>query len=80
MMGFLERHRGPFRLCLTRPNQKKPGFFTTEWLKGESDHADVESEARALLDDPRDTITDIGVWSVRENQFVGTIKRERGAA
>lgn len=71
---FLDNHRGPFRLCVTRPCATKPGFFRSEWLKGSVDRADVEDEARALLQDPRDSIQHVAVWSVTEGQFVGVIK------
>ena len=70
-MSFLNNHRGPFRLVVTRPLAKKPGFFTTEWLKGETSGDEVFSEAQALLADPRDTITHVNVWSVTEESFVG---------
>lgn len=72
---FLDRHRGPFRLHATRPHPKKRGFFTSEWLTGTVDKDDVASEALALLDDPRDTITAIHVWSTREHQFVGGYRK-----
>lgn len=70
-MSFLDNHRGPFRLVVTRP-AKKPGFHSTEWLKGEVDRDDVLSEAQALLTDPRDTITHVGIWSVTESSFAGS--------
>lgn len=74
-MSFLDNHRGPFRFCITRPHKTKPGFHTTEWLKGDVDRDDVSSEATALLTDPRDTITSVGVWSEREQQFAGSFKQ-----
>ena len=67
---FLDRHRGPYRLVVTRP-AKKPGFYQTEWLTGATDRDNVESEARALLADPRDTVTRVDLWSLREDCFVG---------
>jgi len=73
--SFIDRHRGPFRLCLTRPHPRKKDRVTTEWLRGVTSSEDVESEARALLQDPRDTITSVSVWSVREEQFVGGYRR-----
>jgi len=73
-MTFLDRHRGPYLFCVTRPG-KKPGRVTSEWLKGCIDKHDVEDEAQALLADPRDTITQVSVWSIKEEQFVGGYKR-----
>jgi hypothetical protein len=67
--GFLNNHHGPYRLMAQRP-AKKVGFYMCEWL-GTSDRDDVESEALALLADPRDTICYVGVWSVSEQCFCG---------
>lgn len=74
-MSFLGNHRGPFQLVLTRPG-KGAGFHTTEWLRTESDVDEVESEARAFLADPRDTITSVDVWSDSEQLFVGGYRRD----
>lgn len=78
MLGFLERHRGPFRLHLTRDRGLKvmaKNRYTTEWAAGEVAKDDAEKEARSLLDDPRDTITSVHFWSVKEEQFVGGMRR-----
>jgi len=56
-----------------RPGKKG---HTSEWLGGTVDKDDVASEALALLNDPRDTIDYVGVWSVTEEQFVTAFKRE----
>jgi hypothetical protein len=69
-MSFLDNHRGPFRFLVIRPD-KKAGFGRSEWLTGTTDREDIESVARALLDDPRDTITWVGVWSETEQAFCG---------
>jgi hypothetical protein len=74
-LGWLSAHRGPFRLCVTRPFATKPGFFRSEWLVGEVHRDDVPDESQALLDDPRDTIISVSVWSVREECFVGGFRR-----
>lgn len=66
---FYSRHRGPFRLVVHRPDTKAK-VHRTEWVKGEMEGDDVESEALALLADPRDTITSVDVWSVSEQIFV----------
>ena len=39
----------------------------------------VESEALALLEDPRDTIDSIDVWSLSEEKFVMTYRKEKAA-
>ena len=73
-MTFLNNHRGPYTFCVCRPVKTKPGFFRSQWLSGDVDRDDVETEARALLDDPRDTINLVSVWSVREGCFIGGYK------
>lgn len=71
---FLDNHRGPFRLVLTRArvNPKDASVrYPVEWTAGEVAREDVRDEAQALLDDPRDTIVAVHVWSLTEGQFVG---------
>jgi hypothetical protein len=70
MLGWIRNHRGPFIFCVNR-HAKKPGLFTSEWLKGEVEREDIPAEALALLTDPRDGITYVGVWSESEQSFVG---------
>lgn len=73
---ILARHRGPYRLTVTRVDAK--GRFHTEHLAGTVESDDVLTDSLALLTDPRDSIVDVGVWSLRENQFVTLITgRER---
>lgn len=43
MPTFMDTHRGPFRLAVTRP-AKKTGFYTTEWLAGMTSREDVAEE------------------------------------
>ena len=74
MLDWLNAHRGPFWLCITRPHPGKPGFYRSEWLTSEVPRDDVEDECLALLTDPRDTIRSIQVWSVPEQRYCGTIK------
>lgn len=77
MIPWLAAHRGPYRFCLTRDtgSQAKPRHrFTTEWLAGEVVRDEVETDAQALLTDPRDTIVSVSVWSVSGNQFIGAIR------
>ena len=63
---------------MVRPGTK-PGKPQGQWLKATTTADDVESEALALLADPRDTITFVEVWSVRDQQFVFTYRGERRA-
>jgi hypothetical protein len=82
-LSWLYNHRGPYRFCLTRDKGSKAAprsRFTTEWLKGELEREDVPTDAQALLDDPRDTIVGVNVWSVSENQFIGSFRKDRIAA
>lgn len=73
LADILARHRGPYRLAVTRPGTKAP---TSEFLSGLVESEDVETDARALLDDPRDSILTVHVWSDREQQYVTTLRRE----
>ena len=74
-LSWRDNHRGPFRFLVTRPFVTKPGFRRSEWLKGTVDGLDAEQEAQALLDDPRDTIVSVHLWSERESCFVTTWSR-----
>jgi hypothetical protein len=81
--GVFSRHRGPylFQVCRERaPTKTKPTDWYVENLPGTVAAEDVESEANALLDDPRDTITAVYVFSEAEQQHVVTIKRRNPAA
>lgn len=73
---IFNRHRGPYQLCVSRPVRTKPGFLKGEWLPGQVPREEVVSEAIALLTDPRDSIVDVGVFSVREQQFVTIITQK----
>jgi len=73
-----DHHRGPFTFCVTRPkeNPRKGTYpFSFERLPGTVNGADVADEARALLEDPRDSIISITVWSVTEQQCVMTYRK-----
>ena len=54
----------------------------TDVLPGTVSGSAVEiiAEARALLDDPRDNITSVYVWSDRDQQHVMTFTRRDSAA
>ncbi|HET9024814.1 MAG TPA: hypothetical protein VFN64_09595 [Burkholderiaceae bacterium] len=71
---WTSRHRGPFKFYVSRAG-KNP----SAWLAGPTDAEDVDAEAQALLDDARDCIWFVGVWSVRDHQFVHSYKKERAA-
>lgn len=62
-----QNHRGPYRFLVVRPHRTKGGFYSSQWLPGIV--TDVEEEAVALLNDSRDTIHSVWVWSEREAQF-----------
>jgi hypothetical protein len=69
-----------YTLYVERPHPKKKGFFRGEWLQpARGSDVDAQEEARALLSDPRDTISHVFVWSNRFNQFVGTYRRQENA-
>lgn len=68
---WTERHRGPYRLYVSRPGKTA----RNEWLPGTTTAEEVDAEARALLADGRDTIALVCVWSVRRQRFVFTYKR-----
>lgn len=71
----IEAHRGPFQLLLTRPHQKRPNFYTTEWLTGTCDKADVLVEAIALLQDPQDMICFVGIVSIPEQASAFVVRK-----
>ena len=59
-----------------RPSKGKTS--RNEWLKGEVERADVEEEAYTLLNDPRDDIHSVEVWSVKDQQFVWSYLKFNG--
>ena len=69
-------HRGPYRLQVIRltPTRKCP--YATETLPGTVETDDIPTEAQALLDDPRDSIIAVIVWSDSEQQHVTTYNRK----
>jgi hypothetical protein len=72
-----DHHRGPYLFCVLRaaPTATKPWRHTSEWLSGHVEREDVPSEARALLEDKRDSIVSVFVWSETEQQHVTTYTR-----
>jgi hypothetical protein len=70
------QHRGPYRLFVVRSTGKKLQPLSSKWLKGEVSSDDVEEEALAILNDQRDTVFNVSVWSIRDSQFVWSWKRE----
>jgi len=78
---FFEKHRGPFILMLSRPHKSPQkatrGFSSSEWLRtAVRDGQDALDEARALLEDPRDSILAVYFYSEIEQQFVGALRKE----
>lgn len=71
----IDAHRGPFQLVLTRPHPRKADFYTTEWLPGTSDKTDVLEEAMALIRDPRDNISCVGIVSVTEQAYAFVVRK-----
>lgn len=79
---WLTNHRGPYRFCITRDKGARIAprhRYTSEWLSGGVEREDVPSEAQALLDDTRDTISSVSVWSESEGQFIGSYRRQVAA-
>lgn len=76
ILPFYTRHRGPFVLQVVRETPKTKYRFSVDTLKGSVDGVDVDSEARALILDPRDSIVSVYVWSEPEQQHVCTYRRE----
>lgn len=74
---FYTRHRGPYRLQIIRPTGKAKAPWASNTLSGASDGEDVAAEAQALLEDPRDVIEAVYIWSVPERQHVMTYRRTR---
>lgn len=69
---FYTRHRGPYRLQVLRLTGKRLKPYSTEFLQGVSDGPEVAEEAVAILNDPRDTVAAVYVFSETEQQFVMT--------
>lgn len=67
------RHRGPYSLLVSRTVPGKGGKpkETTDKVKGPFSAEDAHEEARMLVNDPRDNVVDIHVFSDSEGQFVG---------
>lgn len=70
-----EHHRGPYTLHVIRETPTRKVTWHSEALPGHVEPEDIPSEAQALLDDPRDTITTVIVFSEYEQQHVTSYKR-----
>jgi hypothetical protein len=57
-----------WRFYIERPSKGKSPY-RSEWLAGNVDRDDMVSEAWALVNDPRDTITCVKVWNERWGMF-----------
>lgn len=60
------------RLVVFRPIEsgKQKGQQASEWLKGDTAKEDIESEAWALVEDPKDTIDTVKVFHLGWGQFL----------
>lgn len=66
------RHRGPFSLLITRETQKKSQPIQgSEKIKGPFNAEEAHEEARMLVNDPRENIVQVHVFSDGEGQFCG---------
>jgi hypothetical protein len=74
---FLDRHHGPYSLSVTRQDTRQAigKQYTCQHLPGASEKDDVEAEAWALIDDPKDTIVHVHVWSEPEQCYVGGYRK-----
>lgn len=81
LRGIYARHRGPFQLGLTYPppaNSRRVSMGVSKWGKDRDLSAeDAHEEARMLVNDPRDDVLRVHVWSNTEQQFIGAVY-ERG--
>lgn len=48
---------------------------SSEWLKARIAADEIQEEAEMLLTDPRDTITNVHVWSDKGEQFTRSYRR-----
>lgn len=67
------------KFLVTRPDTKRAGRFTSEWLPGHVEADSAADEAEALLTDPRDTIVGVYLWDSRAQQFAGKWLRKEAA-
>lgn len=76
-MSFVQNHRGPYLFNVVRHDVSKPrkSQWSSEWLRDEIDADDVPSLAHSYVNDPRDCIVSVHVWSVPEECFVGAVRR-----
>lgn len=75
-----DRHRGPFSLLLTREVAGKKGQVAQQGdhLKGPMSAEEAHEEACLLVNDPRENIVQIHVYSDSENQFCGAFYKRGG--
>jgi hypothetical protein len=75
MVAALKRHRGPFTLKGWRLPAKPGKLPEGVILATEVDRTEVLELAETFLTDPRDTLTEIEIWSEREDQHCGTVRK-----
>lgn len=68
-----DRHRGPYSLLLSRAVPGKGGKVEeqTDHVKGPFGAEEAHEEARMLVEDPRENVTSVHVFSITEGQFCG---------
>jgi len=72
------RHRGPYVLLLTRQGtgtKHNASGLTTDRARGPFNAEEAHDEARMLVNDPRDSVIDVHVFSESEQQFIGAMYR-----
>lgn len=70
------RHRGPYSLLLGRERPGKKGLEQfTDRLSGPFSAEEAHEEARMLVGDSRENVTDVHVFSEGEGQFTGAFYR-----
>lgn len=78
---LLTRHRGPFTLVAFRPKNvtrfgRKEVIEEKEIVGQGVGRDEVFELIESFLTDPRDSITSIHVWSERDNQFLGGMRKQ----
>jgi hypothetical protein len=67
------RHRGPYSLLVGRASPGKGGKVeqSTSHQAGPFNAEEAHEESRMLVNDPRENVTDVHVFSISEGQFTG---------
>ncbi len=73
---FWTRHRGPYTLQVLRDTPKRKQPWHCETLEGAHSGEDALEEATMLVNDPRDNILSVFIWSEFEECHVCTVRRK----